>query len=180
MWLVLVREVCSILIVTMPKMTVKFQEFLKNQIEVYIRKYPDCRVSDVREFILEGDQGVFDLALFPYKQQWNFINAQMKKFRETGSMKKRKGQGKKPLPQEKLTRLSKSRFTKNLMDPPGLLQLKLEWVRPLSSANSMQMDTRASQPGQLKVKISKFLKLFFYNPSISLCTVMCAYIAPGL
>ena len=105
MWLVLVREVCSILIVTMPKMTVKFQEFLKNQIEVYIRKYPDCRVSDVREFILEGDQGVFDLALFPYKQQWNFINAQMKKFRETGSMKKRKGQGKKPLPQEKVDQI---------------------------------------------------------------------------
>ena len=103
--LFLVNECLRTECVTMPKMTEKMQDFLKKQIEVYARKFPDCDVPEVRDFIEEGDQGGFNTGLFPTKQIYRFIHDQLKKFRETGSMKRRKGQGRKPMPQEKVNQI---------------------------------------------------------------------------
>ena len=72
----------------MPVMTTQFKEWIKDQVKVYLRKYGNDRsLQEIKAFILEGDQGVFDLSLFPTSQINKFIRYQKAKIIEHGSLK---------------------------------------------------------------------------------------------
>ena len=159
------------------RMTNKLQDFLKSQIEVYARKFLNYAVS---EFILEGDQGVFD-TLFPTKQIWRFISDQLKKFRATGSLKKRKGQGKKPLPQEKVDQIIQKATNKKFTGSSRKVAAevgcsKTTVCKKLAENGFKSLPAKATQ--------GKYISLFFvkfFPPSwfTVLCS-LCAYIAPDL
>ena len=99
----------------MPVMTTQFKEWIKDQVKVYLRKYGNDRsLQEIKAFILEGDQGVFDLSLFPTSQINKFIRYQKAKIIEHGSLKDlSSNNGGKSLSQEKVAAIiEKARLKK--------------------------------------------------------------------
>ena len=75
----------------MGRFTKSYKEKLKDQIKVKLRKHPHANLAEMKEFILEEDPTVFDDV---NRNQLNsFLNYNMAKFSETGSLNHRLGAG---------------------------------------------------------------------------------------
>ena len=83
----------------MARLTKQYKEKLKDQIKVKLRKNPNANLAEMKEFILQDDPTVFDHV---NRNQLNsFLNYNMQKFTETGSMDYRLGGGRPSISQEK-------------------------------------------------------------------------------
>ena len=81
------------------------RSFLKQQIQTYLQKYPDCTGKDVKKWILSGDQE-FNLMDVQRDTLNKFIQYNLGKFREEGQCVKHKGgNGRKQTPRTVVARI---------------------------------------------------------------------------
>ena len=83
----------------MVRFTKEYKEKLKDQIKVKLRKNPNTNLAEMKEFIREDDPSVFDN--FNRNQVNSFLNYNMQKFLEAGSLDYRYGGGPPSTSQEK-------------------------------------------------------------------------------
>ena len=82
------------------------RSFLKQQIQTYLQKYPDCTGKDVKKWILSGDQE-FNLMDVQRDTLNKFIQYNLGKFREEGQCVKHKGgNGRKQTPRTVVARIN--------------------------------------------------------------------------
>ena len=80
------------------RLTKEYKEKLKDCIKVYMRKFPDANLEQVKEFIRDGDPTVFDNV--PRQTVNSLLRYNIQKFAEHGSLEYRHGGGHPGLSQE--------------------------------------------------------------------------------
>ena len=83
----------------MVKLTKAYKDKLKDCVKVHLRKYPGASLEQLKAFIREGDETVFDNV--PRQQINSLLNYNMQKFTEYGSLAIRHGGGVPGMSQER-------------------------------------------------------------------------------